>query len=236
MLGGDGTLFHIANSIEKGFNIPFALFPSGSGNDFIKALFGTNKKFDFFYRVFKKGEVKKTRIGEIQQGEKKYYFTNAAGLGFDAKIAKRALKIKNLSGLLRYLLSLFIELRGKISYEMEIKTETNKLEGRFLLLGFGIGKYLGGGFFLFPDASPFEDKLRVCLIKDMNKVNVLKKLPHAIKGTHLKLPECIYFKANEIFINLKEEICMQLDGEVFKTEDRKIKIKISEKELPILYT
>jgi len=235
VLGGDGTLFHIANSIEKDFNIPFALFPSGSGNDFIKSLFGINKKIDFFYRVFKKGEIKKTKIGEIQEGERKYYFTNAAGLGFDAKIAKRALRIKNLRGLLRYLLSLFIELRGKISYEMEIKADSDKLEGRFLLLGFGIGKYLGGGFFLFPDASPFEDKLRICLIKDMNKINVLKKLPHAIKGTHLKLPECIYFKADEISINLKDEIFLQLDGEVFKAKGKKIRIRISEKELPILY-
>ncbi len=118
---------------------------------------------------------------------------------------------------------------------MEIKDRENKLEGKFLLLSLGIGKYMGGGFFLFPDASPFEERLRVCVIKDMSKFNILRKLPHAIKGTHLNLPECIYFKSEEIFINLKENTFMQLDGEVLKAREREIKIKISEKKLPILY-
>ncbi len=156
-------------------------------------------------------------------------------MGFDAKIAKRALKIRALRGLLRYLLSLFIELRGKISYEMEIEDREKVLKGKYLILGLGIGKYLGGGFYLFPDASPFEKKLSICIIKDMDKISVFKKLPHAIKGTHLSLPECIYFKREEINLKLKEKIFIQLDGEVFKLNDKEIRARISDKKFNLLY-
>ncbi|MEO0300744.1 MAG: YegS/Rv2252/BmrU family lipid kinase [candidate division WOR-3 bacterium] len=235
VLGGDGTLFHIINNIPKNFNIPFSLFPSGSGNDFIKTIFRNKKDISFFYEVFKRGIIKSTYTGEVITKNKRYFFVNAAGIGFDAKIAKRALKIRSLRGLLRYLLSLFIELRGKISYEMEIEDREKVLKGKYLILGLGIGKYLGGGFYLFPDASPFDNKLSICIIKDMDKINVFKKLPHAIKGTHLSLPECIYFKRKDINLKLKEEIFIQLDGEVFKLKDNEIKAKISDIKFNLLY-
>ncbi len=234
VLGGDGTLFHIVSVIDKKWNIPFSLFPSGSGNDFIKSVFGKNRNLDFFYENFKKGKIKKANVGKIEGNEIKLYFSNAAGFGFDAKIAKRALKIRNLRGLIRYLISLLIELKGKISYEMEIISQKINLKENFIVAGFGIGKYLGGGFFLFPEASPFEENLSVCLIRKMDKMDVLKKLPKAIKGEHMGLKEVVYFKTKKLFIRINEEISAQLDGEVFEIKENEFTISLSEKKLPIL--
>ncbi|MEN3044094.1 MAG: diacylglycerol kinase family protein [Candidatus Hydrothermales bacterium] len=235
VLGGDGTLFHIVNNLPFDFKIPFCLFPSGSGNDFLKTIFGKKKDLNFFYEVFKEGIVMESFTGEIITKEGKLLFTNAAGIGFDAKIAERALRIKNLRGLLRYLLSLLIELKGNISYEMEIKDDNNYLMGKYILLGLGLGKYLGGGFHLFPDASPFKEEISVCIIKNMKKTEVLKKLHHVIKGTHLSLPECLYFKTKDLKLSLKEDSLIQLDGEVSRLKRGDIEAKISQKKFSFLY-
>lgn len=235
VLGGDGTLFHIINNLPVDFKIPFCLFPSGSGNDFLKTVFGKKRDLNFFYTVFKEGEVRESFTGEIETEKRKLLFTNAAGIGFDAKIAKRALKIKNLRGLPRYLLSLLIELKGKISYKMELRNGDNFLVGEYLLLGIGLGKYVGGGFKLFPNASPFKDEFSVCIIKNMGKIEALRKLPYVIKGTHLSLPDCIYFKTKELKLNIKEDSLIQLDGEVLNLKRGDIKARISQKKFLFLY-
>src|SRR5699024_842733 len=90
VIGGDGTLHEVMNGLHD-YNIPVAIVPSGSGNDFARACEIKGKKIHILHRIIKKRGRFLYWLGEykLKQSKKERFFINSIGFGFDAEIARK---------------------------------------------------------------------------------------------------------------------------------------------------
>lgn len=93
VFGGDGSLHHVLNACMQlaPDKIPtFAIYPSGSGNDFARML-KTPSEPEHFIEMLLSQMPKKVDIGEItfsQSGEK-HWFINCVGMGLDVEVVRQ---------------------------------------------------------------------------------------------------------------------------------------------------
>ncbi len=235
-VGGDGTINEIVNGLKNFENTILGILPFGSGNDFAKSLgikhdisslekMPETKKIDIgkvFYKISASGKLNET------------IFVNSLGIGFDALIAHLIAKNRILKGLPLYLSAVLKGLTKFKSFEVEAKFDDDPYLGKKLLIAIGNGKTSGGGFKLNPSAELSDGQLDVCLIDDLSRLKILRKLPKAILGTHKSLNEVKMkcFQTSEI--KLKQPTWMHSDGEVISDSVNYVKTIIISKKLEVI--
>ncbi|MEO0277456.1 MAG: YegS/Rv2252/BmrU family lipid kinase, partial [candidate division WOR-3 bacterium] len=228
LVGGDGTL---NNALQLGVDLnidkTIGMIPVGCGNDFVRGIYERNLPF---YEKMEKaffGKEKYFDAGILESKDKKFVFLNGCGFGIDSMTAKKSEELRVLKGILRYLISLFLVLKDFKPIKVKIKSHDFEYEGEITLITFGNGKYVGGGFKLTPLADPSDGKIDVSIIKKMKKIEILKKLPKAIMGTHINDPYCIYgYFGNPIEIESENYYNFHLDGEIYEIREEKVFIKV----------
>jgi YegS/Rv2252/BmrU family lipid kinase len=219
--GGDGLLNEAINGImtEKiPENFAIGIIPTGSGNNFAKAL-GIPKDIKKAFEIIKSEKKTLVDVGKVNQK----YFINCFSLGFDAKINDLANKIKEkYSFLPRELSYLFAALKEIIfqipSYEIEIIGEIN-LREKLVLVAITNSQSYGGIFKINPGASISDGKFNLCKISPVSKIKAIYTLFLATQGKHLKTPEVkTYTFSGALKISSKEPIIWEIDGEVQEPE------------------
>jgi diacylglycerol kinase family enzyme len=85
-VGGDGTLHEVANGIlHSGRRVPLVAVPAGTGNDFVRSLKLPRQARDALALAWD-GAPQAIDVGAC--GDR--FFLNAAGVGFDARVARAA--------------------------------------------------------------------------------------------------------------------------------------------------
>ncbi len=232
-VGGDGTINEIVNGImNSGFNkdVVLGIIPSGSGNDFVRTI-GIPKNYEKAIKIIKGNFQKPVDVGQLND----QYFINTLGIGFDAKIAKTANKIKFVGGILKYLLALFENLKNLQTYNLAIKTDNDLFRNETILLSVGNGKFSGGGFPLTPQASPFDSVADICLVSKISKFELVKSLLMVLRSKHKKHPAVDIFQTKKIEIKSEEDVDIYLDGEIPILENyRRFSIRILPKRIKII--
>ncbi|RJP66413.1 MAG: diacylglycerol kinase family lipid kinase [Ignavibacteriales bacterium] len=235
-VGGDGTINEIVNGIKNFENTILGILPFGSGNDFAKSL-GIKHDLTTLDKV---PETKKIDIGKVSykisssEALNETFFVNSLGIGFDALIAHLIAKNKTLKGLPLYLSAVFKGITKFNSFEAEAKFDDDIYRGKRLLIAIGNGKTSGGGFKLNPFAELFDGKLDACLVEDLSHLNILRKLPKAILGTHANLKEVSIKTFKDSVIELKQSTWMHSDGEVVSDSVNYVKTSILNKQLEVI--
>ena len=234
--GGDGLLNEVINGIMEEKipeNFAIGIIPTGSGNNFAKAL-GIPKEIKKAFGVIKSEKKTLVDVGKVNQK----YFINCFSLGFDAKINDLANEIKEkYSFLPRELSYLFAALKEIIfqipSYEIEIIGEIN-LREKLVLVAITNSPSYGGIFKINPGASISDGKLNLCKIYPVSKPKALYTLFLVTKGKHLKIPEVkTYLFSNSLKILVKESAFWEIDGEVKKPE-KEFKVEILKSSLKFI--
>ena len=153
--GGDGTFYEVVNGAFGRPGASFAVYPCGSGNDFIKSIGG--KKED--YLDFKKLVDGKIRICDAMKVNG-HICSNLCNIGIDSVICDRMNRYKNLPGIsgpMAYNLSTATTIGGGVfghmGFPMTITFDDGEsISGRYMLSVFGNGKVYGGGYYPVPDA------------------------------------------------------------------------------------
>jgi YegS/Rv2252/BmrU family lipid kinase len=234
--GGDGLLNEAINGIMEEKipeNFAIGIIPTGSGNNFAKAL-GIPKDIKKAFEIIKSEKKILVDVGKVNQK----YFINCFSLGFDAKINDLANKIKeNYSFLPRSLSYLFAALKEIVfqipSYEMEISGEINFKE-KLVLVAITNSPGYGGIFKINPGASISDGKFNLCKIYPISKLKAFYTLFLATQGKHLKIPEVkTYTFSGALKISSKEPIIWEIDGEV-QNPEKEFKVEILKNSLKIL--
>ena len=169
-IGGDGTINEAINLLVFK-KIPLLPLPFGTGNDFVKYLYKDKKWYEILEEVFSRRVLKVDFIdvGYVKYDNKKRFFVNGFGIGFDAYVARAIRKIPFLSGDILYFLGVLLAFIGFRNPYYKVFVD-DRLVGkdRFMICGVGCGQYLGGGFRLFPHASLKDGLLDIDLIKKVN--------------------------------------------------------------------
>ena len=147
-LGGDGTFREVAETLA-GTAVPMALLSCGSGNDLARSLFGKRISLG-----------KAIDIGFARSAGISVSFASVMGIGFDALVAEGISAIRGLSGFPLYLVSTLLAFRRFRPLFLKWRPA--------LMSGAGIGRFMGGGYMLFPKAEMNDGLLDVYVIEPVS--------------------------------------------------------------------
>ncbi|HEL2058556.1 TPA: hypothetical protein TY768_001753 [Streptococcus suis] len=229
ILGGDGTLSKTLTALPE--NIPFAYFPTGSGNDFARTLAIKDIRQVMEALI----EKRTTPITVLQSNFG--VVVNSLDLGFAAQViaysegsrTKRWLKTVGL-GKIAYLLFGLKSLFGQspLSVQVELDGEHMRLD-RLFFLSLANNPYFGGGIMIWPDASPFQAQLHLVWFATGSLfyriTALLEMIFHRHKSSKI-IQHCI---AKEVTVIADEVIAIQIDGEV--VEAREIVLNCQERRI-----
>lgn len=141
LAGGDGTVNYVVNLFKKsGIDIPLAIIPTGTANDFAMMLGTQYGEVVDMCRAVLDGKMASVDIGRVNGN----YFVNVFSCGLFTDISQKTPTImKNTFGKLAYYVSGLGELAHYRTMEVKIETDGGNFEGRcFLFLVFN-GKTAG---------------------------------------------------------------------------------------------
>jgi diacylglycerol kinase (ATP) len=94
------------------------------------------------------------------------------------------------------------------------------------LLTVANGTRVGGGFFLTPQAKLDDGLFDICYAGGLSRLETLKLLPRAIKGTHLDHPAVTSARSPTVTIVVEDGVPAYVDGEVLCTGGRHFELEI----------
>ena len=225
--GGDGTLNEVVSGAATRENAEVTVFPSGSGNDFVKAFGGADRFLDI--PALLKAPAKP--IDLLKVGNR--WADNVVNFGFDTTVAitinEERLKTghgnKNAytKGVVRALLTAMNN-----RFTVKADGETLNPKGRALLCTVANGKYVGGSFCCAPRAEVDDGLIEVCLIRPISRLRFVKILKPYTNGEHLDREDMrdiiTYRRAKVVEVEAPEGFAYSLDGEI--VYETKFKIEI----------
>ncbi len=200
--GGDGTLHYGGNQLiriagEKISEIIIGVLPSGSGNDWFRT-FGLNESN--LVRSLKARTSVSQKILQLHfpDGHTRYAM-NMVGGALDAAVVdtinNSRFKIK---GVLKYTIGLIQTLAMPHRWRGMITIDGKSIEGDWLTIQAGHGKYCGGGMYVLPHAG--DERAALLLMKPKNLVRLITSLPKVYNGKIGNQPEAVvaFFEKLEI--------------------------------------
>ncbi|HVG24542.1 MAG TPA: diacylglycerol kinase family protein [Thermoanaerobaculia bacterium] len=206
--GGDGTL----NLAVREFDLArgtLALIPSGSGDDFAKV---TGVPRDIRGAV---DNVLQGRVAELDVAHANgLRYLGVAGLGFDSEVADYANRhVKFLRGSAVYLYAILRVLPKFTPRRVHIRTDDGTRDEQIMFAAVGNTRQYGGGIRITPDARPDDGLLDLCIVHRTTRVELLKTLPKAYSGAHVKSPFVEMGRGREYHFESEQPMAVYADGE-----------------------
>jgi YegS/Rv2252/BmrU family lipid kinase len=212
IVGGDGTANWFVNHYSS-IQLPLAIFPGGSGNDFHWMLYGDQSLEQQVEHVL---QCQPKMIDAGLCNEK--FFLNGVGIGFDGAIVRDLLGKKKLGGKASYLLSILKQIIGYHEKSCTLQMPNETIREDCFLISVANGKRYGGGFLVAPKACIFDELLDVNIVGKVSPIKRMKYLPVIEKGEHLDLEFVKYRKTDKIIIHSSSKLHAHMDGEYFQTD------------------
>jgi diacylglycerol kinase (ATP) len=181
--GGDGTLNLAVREFDLGRGT-LALIPTGSGDDFARVM-GIPRNVMRACDVAIEGRVREVDVA-LANGIR---YLGVAGLGFDSEVAELAnQKVKFLRGSAVYLYAILRVLPRFNPHRVQLHAGGAEREIEMMFAAVGNTRQYGGGIRITPDAVVDDGLLDLCLVHRTSRIELLKTLPKAYSGAHVKSP------------------------------------------------
>jgi YegS/Rv2252/BmrU family lipid kinase len=208
-VGGDGTVREVAAACVETRRV-MGVLPAGSGNDYVKAL-GTSTDLAKALEVLVGGKVRAVDAGEVNGVR----FNNGLGIGFDAEVAAGVAEAPSyLGGTGGYAWSVGRLLWGFRCHEAGLVLDGEAIEAKTILVAVALGTTYGSIFRLAPGAVLDDGLFDVIWSEEVNRAEVLRLIPAALRGTLARHPKVHVARAREVVLDLAEEIPAHVDGEM----------------------
>ena len=226
VIGGDGTLNEVVNSVFKQnrfrtMEIQIGLITVGTGNDWGR-MYEIPESYKEQVKILKEERFILQDIGVVKyrhaSDEDNRYFANIAGMGYDALVAKKTnlMKQKGKGGAFVYLLNLLSGLFQYKNVQLDIEADgKNVFSGKVFTMSIGICKYNGAGMMQLPFAVPDDGLFDVTLIKKTTKMRVVKNIKNLYDGSFINMPEVETFTGKKFTIisTPSNKLYLETDGE-----------------------
>lgn len=242
VVGGDGTVNEVVNGIQDYSKVTLGYIPTGSGNDFTRALCLPSDYHEALEVILHTGRRVPMDVGRVKCGGNTYRFAVSTGIGFDAAVCHQAAvspikTVLNKLGLgkLTYLVIALRYLLAQHPQPSKIRLDGDRAE-HFEHTYFAAvmnHPYEGGGFFFCPDAQIGDRKLDVIVASDLPKWKILLLLPTAFKGKHVKYKGISIYQCREAAVKMSGALPVHADGEPIAV-DQEIRVDIELQQLHVL--
>ena len=253
ILGGDGTVNEAVQGIADFEKVIISYIPTGSSNDLARDMGISRNPEEALESILKAEKESYMDVGLVHydeafvNGEKieipDRRFMVGCGIGFDAAVCEESMhsKFKNVLNKVKLgkLTYLGIALKQLIQSEMidgKITLEDTKeiaIKRMFFTVAM-VHHYEGGGFKFCPDAKDDDGLLDFCVASDAGKLKVLRILPTAYGGKHIRFKEIKMLRGKKAIIEADKPMWVQTDGEV-KTQAKKITVSDFGKKVHFIY-
>lgn len=253
VLGGDGTVNEAVQGIEDFDKVVMSYIPTGSSNDLARDM-GISRNPEEALEAILKAEKERFMDMGLVHYDKAFIngreaeipdrrFMVGCGMGFDAAVCEEVAKskLKNILNKLKLgkLTYLGIALKQLIQSEMihgkVILDDTKEIPVKRMYFTVAmVHHYEGGGFKFCPDALDDDGLLDFCVASDASKLRVLRIIPTAFDGKHIRFKEIQMFRAKKATIEADKPMWVQTDGEV-KTQASQITVSDLGKKVHFIY-
>jgi len=208
IMGGDGTL----NLALREFDLAkgtLALIPTGSGDDFARVA-GIPRTIAGACANVLDGCVREVDVALAND----LRYLGVAGLGFDSEVADYANRnVKFLRGSAVYLYAILRVLPRFKPRLVSIRSENGTREQPIMFAAIGNTRQYGGGIRITPDAVIDDGLLDLCIVHETTRVQLLKTLPLAYTGAHVKSPFVEIGRGREFHFASEQSMAVYADGE-----------------------
>ena len=216
--GGDGTVNEVAGAVA-GTGAAFGIVPAGSGDGFATTL-GIARDPRAALRAAFAGAMRPLDVGEVNGRP----FLNLAGIGFDARVARRFNTLTRRGGL-PYLL---IGLHEGLTYggrQYRVHLDDQPFDLRAFLIVFANGQQYGNNAIIAPGAR-FDDGLLDALIVDARPFfPQLWRARRLFMGRDKAITGIVRQPVKRAVVESDEPIEIHLDGECVAA-DRRIEVGV----------
>jgi YegS/Rv2252/BmrU family lipid kinase len=208
--GGDGTVDTVVNHMKNlDINIPIAVLPTGTANDFAKFL-GIPHDVGLACEQILNSEPRNLDIGKINDK----YFVNVASTGLFTDISqKTSVTLKNTMGKLAYYVKGIEQLPNFKKLKIKVESQEVQYDGDMYLMLIFNGQTAGNLKFAYK-AELDDGFLDVIIIKAGTIKDMVALLIKMLRGEHLESAHnLIYFKTDKVYVECHEDIVTDIDGE-----------------------
>jgi diacylglycerol kinase (ATP) len=195
-VGGDGLMHHILQVVVP-FQIPFALIPAGTGNDFQRTLGWDLESVDSQLDRVITTESTPIDLG-IVDGE---WFGAILSTGFDAVVNEKANTMKWPKGPMKYNAAIALELPRFRPRHFEIVLDDRTISTEAMLIAVANGRSYGGGMNVCPNANIYDGLFDVMVLHPVSKVEFIKVFPRVFAGNHLSHPAVEIVRSKSVRID-----------------------------------
>lgn len=215
-MGGDGTLHHGVNKLLKlsgsgSYDVTFGLLPCGTGNDWMRS-FGIRKD-KLAESILGQYTAPLNVIKATWPDGRVQYGINMVGGALDASVVSLLKRASvRIPSYILYPYGLFKALLRPHTWHGKINIDGHTLEGEWLTIQAGFGKYCGGGMYVLPHAR--EDSPGLLLMRPKSLVSIFFSTPKIYSGKIIrdKRASTHHFETIEI-THADHPIPLEADGE-----------------------
>ncbi len=216
--GGDGTIHEVVNGLME---VPvearpkLGILPIGSGNDFAHSLGIRGDSIELLKKIYT-GTPKRIDVGAYKVSDgKQMYFSNTFGIGFDATVTIRTLKLTFLRGFIMYFVAVLQTILLNLDApQMQITADGKSWEEETIMLVACNGGREGGGFAVAPEAEFSDGLLDYASVCRVSRVMMLRLIPEVMNGTHGRFHQVRLGKFRRLDVHSQHPINIHADGEV----------------------
>lgn len=226
--GGDGSVHLAVREFDLSQGV-LAVIPMGSGDDFARVT-GIPRTLRAACDAVLDGRIREVDVATANGTR----YIGVAGLGFDSEVAAYAQKVKLLRGSIVYLYSILRVLPRFTPHRVRMRTEAGLREEEIMFAVVGNTRQYGGGIRIVPAAENDDGILDLCIVHRTSRFQLLKTLPRAYNGTHVRHPFVETGRGRVFHFESDRPLDVYADGEYvtktpvsFGVETTKLKVVVS---------
>ncbi len=233
-VGGDG-LIHLAVQHLAGTDTALGIVPSGSGNDYARAL-GIPRRdsaaaIDLIATtapvaldLARLDRPPRTGSGDTSDGgtgnetdSPPRWFAEVMSAGFDSRVNARANRMRFPRGGARYSAAVLAELGDTRGIDVTVSVDGVAHRHRAEMVTVGVTAYYGGGLAMLTGADPTDGQLDVLVVDELSPLRLLTLFPRVFTGSHLRLPVVHRYRGTRVAVTADRKVLSYADGEPFVT-------------------
>ena len=205
-VGGDGLLHLVLQKITPA-QVPLAVIPAGTGNDFVRTLGWSPDDVDAILQAVLSKNPQSVDLGLVD-GE---WFAAILSTGFDSIVNEKANTMSWPKGPMKYNVAIAIELPRFAPRHYEIVLDDRTISTQAMLIAVANGRSYGGGMLVCPHADIADGYFDVMVLHPVSKLEFIKVFPRVFKGTHITHPAVEIVRSKSVKIS--SEAVAYADGE-----------------------
>lgn len=194
-VGGDG-MAHLILQIAVPAQLPFVIFPGGTGNDFARTLGWSRKNLPTLLKSIITTPARAIDLGNVDSE----WFGAVLSTGFDSVVNEKANSLSWPKGGARYNAAIALELPKFRAIKYQLTLDGEKFSTEAMLIAVGNGQSYGAGMRICPQARLDDGLFDVVILEPVSTLEFIKVFPTVYSGKHINHPKVRTMRAQKVQI------------------------------------